>query len=184
MKPKQKKRISHDYKVISFLILTIAFFGLFAIRPSVTMIVSLQKEKQEYENINRVLESKIQQIIATQTTYMKILDKKALINDAIPDHHEVQKTAELFRDPIDTTVFTIKGIRILPPEKEGLNTIVISFSGDGDFAAMMDFLDYIYDSRRLFTYRMFGMQIKPAGTESALLNLTTDLQTYYYVGKQ
>ncbi|GAI51443.1 unnamed protein product, partial [marine sediment metagenome] len=65
MKKKTKKEApSKDYRLTSFILLTIAFFSFFAIRPSITLILSLQKEKTEYEKINQVLEDKIQNIIS------------------------------------------------------------------------------------------------------------------------
>jgi len=184
MKKKTKKKTpSKDYRLTSFILLTITFFSFFAIRPSITLILSLQKEKTEYEKINQVLENKIQNIIAAQTKYMEVLNKKDLIAEVVPNSPEIEEVQKLLNTDLEVSSFSIGQIQIKPALKTGLNTITINLSAVTNYQDLNKFVNYISKSRRLYTINDLSISKEDSATKSALLNLTTNLNTYYYLEK-
>jgi Tfp pilus assembly protein PilO len=181
MKHKKEQKVNKDYKVISFIIITIAFFAIFAVRPSLGMILTLNKEKKEYEEVNRVLEEKIQQIIQAQSKYMVILYKKALIDEAMPDEPKIEDTAKILNQNINLDTFSLKDFSIVPPKNLGLNSIDINIGGSGTYTDTTELLNTIANSRRVFVYKNMTIQKHDISTSSALLDLTTNIETYYYV---
>jgi len=185
MKQPHKQTLSKDYKTTSFVLLTIAFFVFFAIRPSITLIFTLQKEKTEYQKINNALETKIQNIMQTQSKYMQLLEKKNLIdeaipNEAIPNSNEIKKYNDLLNKKVSIQEFSINDFQILPPKEKGLNKIIIDLSRTGSYADISDFIFDIYHIRRLFSITQIDIEKNTTSTESAVLNLNTILNTYYY----
>ena len=182
-KRKPDKLIKKNYKMVSFLLITVAFFTFFAIRPSVSMIVNLAKEKAEYERIDANLESKIQQILTTQYNFMQLLEEKDLINQAIPNSHQIEKTKALLERDLETENFTIGSISIRPTEKVGLNSIDIKFAGAGKYNQVIDFLKYVYNSRRVMTYNDLTLESQNQSSASAAISLSTTISSYYYVNQ-
>jgi D-arabinose 1-dehydrogenase-like Zn-dependent alcohol dehydrogenase len=181
MKRNKEQKVNKDYKIISFIIITIAFFAIFAVRPSLAMILTLTKEKKEYEEVNQVLEEKIQQIIQAQSKYMTVLNKKSLIDEAMPDEPKIEDTAKILEQNINLNMFGIKDFSIIPPKNLGLNSVSINLNGSGTYSDTIELLNTIANSRRVFVYKNMTIQKHEISTSSALLDLTTNIETYYYV---
>lgn len=183
MKSKQAKTTTKvvDYRVISFVLFTVAFFAIFAVRPSVSLIFSLQKEKAEYEKIDRVLEQKIQQIIVTQSQFMELINNKKYVEEALPNQHHIEKTKEFLLLQSEVTEFSIQKIKIIPPEKPELNKVVFNVNAAGSFQDFNALLDYINNSRRLITIDFLNVSRESSASPSGNLNYRTILNTYYYL---
>ncbi|PJE62465.1 hypothetical protein COU88_04810, partial [Candidatus Roizmanbacteria bacterium CG10_big_fil_rev_8_21_14_0_10_39_6] len=78
-----KQRIK-NYSTASLLLLFTSFFLIFAIKPSVELIVSLFHEKEELTTIDKTLEVKIQNIIQAQNTYMTLAENIDILDRALP----------------------------------------------------------------------------------------------------
>jgi Tfp pilus assembly protein PilO len=170
-----------DYRVISFILFTVSFFVVFAIKPSISLIYTLQKEKTEYEKIDQVLEEKIQQIIMTQAQFMELINNKELVEQALPNTHQIEKTkAFLVQKPIINT-YNIGKIQVMPAPNPELNTVIININGNGSYSDLLEFINYINSSRRLVSMDYFTINSSDSGTESATLNFNSVLNTYYYV---
>lgn len=89
----QKKMIAYMYLILSFLTLT--FFGIFAIRPTLATISELRKEYDENTTVLKVLTEKNQALQQLATQYVQIEPEIALVTDAIP---ESSKIPELTRE--------------------------------------------------------------------------------------
>jgi len=176
---KAEKRI--DYKTVSFILFTVAFFGIFAIRPAISLIFSLQKEKSDYERIDATLEAKIQQIVSTQAQFMTLINNKELVEEALPGHHQIEKTQEILSQKPRINTFSVQHIQILPNEAPGLNKVTFNVSGLANYTDLVDFLSYLEDSRRLLTPNSLTIEPESISSDSAELNFSALLNTYYYL---
>ena len=176
---KTSKKI--DYKVVSFILFTVSFFVIFAIRPSVSLIYTLQKEKTEYEKIDRVLESKIQQIIMTQAQFMELINNKKLVEQALPDSHQIEKTKTFLTQKAAINSYSISKIQVMPAPNPGLNTVIVNLNGNSSYSDLLEFINFINSSRRLITIDYLTMNPNQSSTESATLNFNSILNTYYYL---
>lgn len=181
-KGKKKQSLYRDYSLLSITILTVAFFIMFAIRPSLGIILSLNKEQSDYDVVNDNLEQKIQQIIRMQTSYITLLNKKFLIDEAVPNSHQVEEVAQLARaSEVEIESFDIQKILVKPLEQKGLSTIPITISGSSSYKSLVDFIDRITSLPRLFRFKSLELENETAGTQSATIKFNTVIETYYYV---
>lgn len=178
---KQTRKV--DYRVISFILFTIGFFSIFAIRPSISLIYSLQKEKTEYEKINQTLESKIQMIISTQAQFMQLINNKTLVEQAIPDSHEIGISKELINNQLQISNFAIQKITILPKTYNELGTVVINLTGQGNYEEVLTFLAFINNSRRLITIDSLGLEPEKGASDSGNIIFNSVLNTFFYTGE-
>ncbi len=183
MKNNKDKKASKkvDYKIVSFILFTVSFFTIFAIRPSLSLIYTLQKEKTEYERVNITLESKIQKIIATQAQFMELITNKNLIEEALPSSHQVEKTREFLDQDLKINSINIQKITILPKTNTQLNTVTVNLNGSGNYEELLNFLKYINNSRQLIAIDYLDLVSDSTATESAKINFNTILNTFYYL---
>lgn len=179
-KDNQKKTKKTDYKVISFIIFTIGFFTIFAIRPSLSLIYGLQKEKAEYEKINQTLEAKIQLIIATQAQFMQLINNKNLVEQALPNNHQITVTQELLNKQFQVNNFSVQKITILPKLTNELGIVNINLAGQGQYQDILELLDSAHNSRRLISLDFFSLQPEKNATTSGAVIFNSILNTYYY----
>lgn len=179
-KADQKKTRKTDYRLLSFILFTVAFFSIFAIRPSLGLIYSLQKEKAEYEKINQTLEAKIQQIIATQAQFMQLIDNKNLVEQALPNHHQVTITEQLLNRQLRVSSFSVQKITILPKTTNKLGVVSINLGGQGQYPELLNFIDFVSNSRRLISLDFFQLQPEKNSSQSGTIIFNSVLNTYYY----
>src|SRR3990167_1228981 len=89
---KSKKAASYFTITLSFL--TLSFFGLFAIRPTIITAVTLIKNVSELKKINIEYENKISSIIKAQTQFEQIRSNLSFIEAALPDNVLFSKLAD------------------------------------------------------------------------------------------
>lgn len=182
MKNKHQKKIvaNTDYKLLAFTLFTVAFFSFFSVRPSLKIIATLYKEKQEYERINIALEEKITQVIQAQTNYMQALSKKKLLDEAVPLDSQLEDINILLKNNLNLSAVNIERIRIHPKEQVGLISIPINISGTGDFGQLFDFINTAYKSTRLFYLKEIALE-QAEGTSSGTVKFNSSIETYYYL---
>lgn len=69
-------------------LLTISFFGIFAIKPTFATIATLLKEIKNKKELNQKLQAKITALNKAENTYAQITPKLKIINNALPKHPE------------------------------------------------------------------------------------------------
>ena len=77
-----KKKNTYLTAILS--LLTMSFFGVFAIKPTITTAVSLTRDIGDLQALNEQYEQKITTIIKGQSEYEKIRDDIPLINMTLP----------------------------------------------------------------------------------------------------
>lgn len=86
--------------ILSFL--TVSLFGWYAIRPTITTILSLRREIQDKTKINQQMDEKIAALIDAQTLYENISDQLPYLMSAIPQRVHIDEVMQ----SIDTLRFT------------------------------------------------------------------------------
>ncbi len=182
MKIGHKKKLvaTTDYKLLAFTLFTVSFFSFFTVRPSLKIIATLYKERQEYERVNQVLETKITQVIQAQTNYMQALAKKKLLDETVPPDSQLEDTAHLLNSVSDLSTVNIDRVIIHPKQQVGLATIAINISGAGNFDQLIEFINTTYQSTRLFYLKEIALE-KAEGTSSAAIKFNSNIETYYYL---
>jgi len=79
------------YAELTLTLLTIAFFALFALKPTITTIASLIQEQQGKKELDRKLQAKINALNAAQTNYHLAEEFFPLVEEALPTEPLVQR---------------------------------------------------------------------------------------------
>lgn len=166
-----------------FSILTITIFVLFAIRPTISTILSLQKQLENNQKILASLNKKSQDL-ATGRKNLESLgpNVKIAIGNAIPSQTDIPS---LIRNLQTASVSSISAIQIQPltliessskPKKSlSLGEVDFSYNIQGSYPEIMSALDKLFNSPRLINIGsiIIGKQ------EGGALNLAITGKAYY-----
>ncbi len=180
MKRKQSSIVRRDYTLLTFVLVFTSFFLFFAIRPSVSLIVTLNKERSEYTRINELLDKKIQDIITAQNNYIALAPFINQINLAIPNRQVISDTKELISTGTPEMLsFSIEDSTLIPIPSAQLSTIAINVSVGGTYSILKDYMTSIRSKPRIITLESLEIN-RGESTTSGELNSTMLLQTYFY----
>jgi Tfp pilus assembly protein PilO len=178
---KKVKQSIRDYQTLAFTLLTVAFFGFFAVRPSLSLILTLFHERSLYTKVNADLETKIQQIITLQGDYMKLLSKKELIDFAIPSSSNLQDLNTLLNPKMSLSTFGITEMLIKPPPIAGLVAIPVNIGGKSTYTDLVDYAHALYIAPRLFYMGSIDIGQGENTSSSAQLRFNATISTYYFI---
>lgn len=193
-----QKRQARVYTGIVLSILTVAFFLVFAIRPTLVTIAGLLKEIKDKKVIAEKLEDKINALNSAQIEYQRIEDDLYLVDEALPTKANVSfllrqletlaKKNNISFDSLQFGATTLKGKErtaktdIKETEKRETNPKAdFSLAGVGDYHQLKAFLDTLIRLRRLVLVDTFAFQ---TGKEGERLILNIDAGAYYLTKEQ
>ncbi|MBI2028979.1 type 4a pilus biogenesis protein PilO [Candidatus Gottesmanbacteria bacterium] len=187
-----KSKHATAYSMIILSLFTISFFGMFAIRPTLTTITELKRQIDDSKQLNEALQNKINQVIAAQEQYQLIKDFVPAINNALPNRPEL---ASLLRDieniasekGATLSAIQVNSITYLPQSTQSgsLQTVAeneqpiiidMTIKLNGTYEQTSAFLQKLLSIRRTVTAQTMELA---ASSEEASLNLVLKLNGYY-----
>ncbi len=161
---KRRKDLKMFLEIILSLI-TISFFAVFALKPTVLTIAELIKEIETKEEVVAKMEEKIQNLDRAQSLYSQEETNILLLKDAIPSTPAPDSFARQIEGAISKHSISILGISIgeatlvgeeksqrkkedfeaLPGGGQGIS---FSISASGDYQALAAFLSTLQNLRR------------------------------------
>lgn len=179
---KSKKTV--PYFAITLTFLSLSFFGLFAIRPTLTIAVTLIKNVSDLKNLNIEYENKIGTIIRAQSEYEKIRDGIVFIDAAIPpdaSFFKLAKTLEHYAQisNISLTQLQIENTPIsnLPPSEKMMG-YGFNLSAVGEYSSIVSYLQHILNWQKIITINSLDLSTEE-GTISGALRMVLKGKTYY-----
>lgn len=178
---KTKKQKSYFALTLSFL--TLSFFGLFAIRPTLMTAFSLFKSNSDLKQLSLDYENKINALIRAQTEYEQIRDDLKLAFAALPatsDFHKIAKTIEKYanRENISLNQIQIDKVPVSLISSSGVKNFGFSLIGKGNYTSLSAFISHLLNHQRIIRINSLEFT-KEEGTESANLRLTLKGTAYY-----
>jgi len=85
----KQKVVAYIYIILS--LLSLSFFGLFAIGPTLSTISALNKEYADEQNVLRELQEKNSNLRSLNAQYLQIQSNLSLVTNAIPDSPNVSQ---------------------------------------------------------------------------------------------
>lgn len=79
--------------LISLTIFTVAFFGVFAIMPTMKTIAKLNKDIKDAETVNNQLAKKVFSLEKAQDLYVQQVETMPLVNKVLPDQVDFERLA-------------------------------------------------------------------------------------------
>lgn len=190
LEPAFKTPKTKAYTMLVLSLFAIAFFGLFAIRPTVVTIISLQKEIKQSREVDDKLAKKIDDLHTAEEVLSRVSPKKGLVLQAIPPNPNIALLLRGIEARAQMSGVTLGAMQVRSLNLEGeearsqatasaqlsdeevqkialsgkpLNEIKISLNLTGTEQAIMSFLHELAQYRRIITMD----QIRFAATEKS-----------------
>lgn len=179
-----KNKKTASYFALTFTLITLSFFGIFAIRPTLTTATSLTKSVEDLKKINEEYGNKIDSFIRAQTEYEKIRDDLFLIDAALPNNanfSKLLKTIERFADQENVSIaqLQIDSVPISTPSSTSkLERYGFGMVASGEYSPLTSFLSHLLNWRRIVTVRSLDF-VQEGSTTSGTLRLTLKGTLYY-----
>lgn len=151
----QEKRVQ-SFTTITLSLLTLSFFGFFAIAPTLSTIADLKKQIADSQFVNEQLQQKIANLTALQTSYRKLGSDVNVVYTVIPEDPDVTDLVGQLQTLAQQAGVTVVNIQTLPVDISSTNNTAynsFSFAIDtsGSYTNIKTFLQKITNFNRIIT---------------------------------
>ena len=186
----QKK--ARTYAGLIITLLTITFFLIFAIKPTLITITALIRELKDQRLVAQKLQAKINALREAQQEYSLIENDLPLIDQALPKEPQLSTLVKQIETLTQHSGVTLEGVSFTKtplkrptPEKNKergkVSTINLNLTLSGDYQNLKKFLHNLIFLRRIIVIE--SLAFKPQRKKEAkLLTLNLKLKTYYLRG--
>lgn len=179
-----KKKQTRVYTGIVLSIFTVAFFGFFAIRPTLTTIGGLLKEIKDKEELVKQMDQKIADLSQAQTNYNQIKKQLYLVDESLPLDpdmpilvKQLEALARLNSVFFETVYYN--GVNLQgEPEKEEAQEVDFTITLYGDYKSLKSFLNSLDFLRRVISVDGFSFSSKKID-ETQVLVLSITAKAHY-----
>jgi Tfp pilus assembly protein PilO len=179
------KRVK-DYSFTIIFFIVFSFFIIFAIRPNLTTVFSLQKQLKELRALDASYENVIIHIVDLQSLLETNRDNMYLLDEALPGSPQVNKVIDDLKRSASESGVPIRKIDIgevnlkEDEKKKDIKGFTLSLETNSNFVEVKSFIDLFMNQRRLKMVRNLSI-IKDTkdGTGSASLKIKMDISGYY-----
>lgn len=159
MVPTFKEKRVQQFTTLSLTLVTIAFFGLFAINPTLGTIADLQKQLEDSQFIHDALQTKIANLTTLQTQYTQLEPDLNPVFSAVPQTpgidslvgqvHQIAQQSSLQLNrvqtlPIDLSPATLSKAKYL--------AYAFSIEAQGDLPTLQKFMSQLATFNRLISF--------------------------------
>ncbi|MBI4067385.1 type 4a pilus biogenesis protein PilO, partial [Candidatus Gottesmanbacteria bacterium] len=162
----------------------LSFFGLFAIKPTLTTAVKLNREIQELRDLNAKYEEKITNIVKAQSAYENIREDIPLFFMTLPDNPEFTSLIMTHEKIATASNMSLEQMALdpVPISKEKrtgvLNSFDINLLLSGNYIDLSSFLDHFLKSQRLVSIDQLNLDQKNS-TADGILRTQIKSKSYY-----
>jgi Tfp pilus assembly protein PilO len=172
---------AQDYLQLSFVIIVIAIFTAFAIRPSVSTALKLNKQIEEYRKLDKDMSAKITNLRQARENYNRISQYISLIDETIPDS---PKEGSLLRNINDTAAkneVELESIEFIHMEAQNpLNELAVILVLMGEYQNLESFINDLNIFLRLVNIKR--LSIEPEIKSDGKYIKTKIEMSAYYIG--
>jgi len=179
-----KKKKARVYTGIIFSLLMIAFFGFFAIRPTLITISGLLKEIKDKKELVNQMDQKIDNLTNAQANYSQIKNNLYLVDQSLPQDptlsvliKQLEVLAQRSSVSLDSVRFSKTNLQGKVEKKEK-QTVSFSLALSGNYQNLKQFLNSLDTLRRVISVESFALKSKMEG-EIQLLALTINVQAHF-----
>lgn len=179
----KKEIVDYTYATLFFLISSI--FAFFAIKPSLSIALSLKREAEALTRVNTRYEQNIAQIIKIQSQLEKVRSQTYLLHQATPDKPEIKTVIDTIRKTaantnVDLNTFGLPSLELKQekPTNE-LKPISMSLNFSGDYPVLRNFIDELWAKRRLTVIKELKISKETETSGSAQLESNLVIENYY-----
>lgn len=186
IRPITRNKFVKTYSSLIFSLITIFIFSYYAIRPTVTTILSLQKSIEEQNQVLETLKEKVNNLVMGKQNYDNIeLSVRTKLDNMVPDNPALPHLVDSLTYVADQAEASLSGVQFQPVTLENKSSqitkaaevkeIEFSMNLQGDFANLMEALTILKRLDRLVTVSTINF-IQPI--DSALI-MSVTAKAYY-----
>lgn len=156
--PSFKEKRARQFTTLSLTFVTIAFFGFFAIGPTIGTITDLQKQLDDSKFVNDALQKKIANLTTLQTKYTQIQSTLDPVYSAVPANPGFDTFAgQLHQLALQFNV-QLNRVQTLPLDlsatamKAPYLAYAFSIECQGDLQSLQNFMTQLAQFNRLVTF--------------------------------
>lgn len=169
---------------LSFTLLALIIFGIFAINPTLSTIARLRRELTDKRFVDEKLKEKINSLSVLHGKYAEIQPDIPIVLAAIPKTPEAPTLVGIIQTIGDSANITISGIQVFQVEAVSVQSArkessAFSFSVTcrGSYQDLVRFMESLTSSQRIIT--IDNISISKKGGADELLHLTLRGTTYF-----
>jgi len=174
-----------DYGFVVFFLFIFSFFIIFIIKPNISLVFKLSREKTYLDQLDKNYENVIIDIVNLQSEMEKVRSNLEIIDQALPDRVRIDKVVDELNKSASVSSVLIKKLTfsnfslIDKVNDKKLNKIQFSIEFLGNFKNTLDYMKLITKQRRLKVINQIIID-KPVSdaTDSADLNIKLSGETY------
>lgn len=181
VKPFLKNKVVRTYSSVIFTLLTISIFAVYAIRPTVLTIISLQKSIVEQQALAEKLKIKVNSLSLGKSNYERIdPDTKNKLINLIPIAPNLPRVLYSLSQMAEQNQATLSGIQFQPIDLDPINPVPnknavlseldITFSFQGRYSQHVVILNELKKLDRLIEIQSVTMNRQEAN--SILMTIT------------
>jgi Tfp pilus assembly protein PilO len=186
IRPIVRSKFAKTYSSLIFSIITISIFSYYAIRPTVTTILSLQKSIEEQTDILNKVQEKGRSLSTGKANYENIgPEVREKINNLIPDNPALAQLIDSLTYAAQTSEASVSGLQFQQVDLENkknqitrdapLTQVDFTLNTQGSYQNLMKLLTALKRTDRLVTITSVNF-VQPA---DANLIMTINGKAYY-----
>ncbi len=146
----------HSFTTIALSLLTLSFFGFFAINPTLSTIADLQKQISDNQFVSMQLKQKITNLTTLQGSYKGIQGDLPVLYAALPNTPDVTVLVGQLQSITQQSNVTLVNIQTLAVDVSALspskyNSFTFALDISGSYANIQTFLQTITSFNRIIT---------------------------------
>lgn len=191
MKRLYQKPLMQTSTTLILTVATIAFFGLVAIRPTITTIISLQTELNEKQELNQELEDKIRVLGQIQQTFLEHEETLTVFDRAIPFSQLLERLLWEVEYMASENQIILQGLRTgeittyssRENSGSGFETFTLDLTAIGEYSDIAQFLNQLQNYQRyLVIERVAYSQPTELGLGGGNIVVSVRLRAYWDPG--
>lgn len=186
IRPVLRSKFARTYSPLIFSLITIAIFSFYAIRPTVTTILSLQKSIYEQTSISNRLQEKSRHLSEGKQNYENLnKDIKTKLNNLVPDNPALAQLIDSISYVTEGSEASISGLQFQKVTLEAKKNILIkdapitqidfALISQGTFPNLMRLLTAIKRTDRLISIHSINF-VQPPNSD---LIMSISAKAYY-----
>lgn len=173
--PRLAEKRVQSFTTITLSLVTLSFFGIFAISPTLSTIADLQKQISDSQFVNDQLSTKIINLTNLQVSYKQIQKSLPVLFNAIPYNPDVTVLIGQLQQIAKQSNVTLNHVQTLPVDvSNSTNTKYNSYSFaldvSGSSEDIQNFLNTIVNFNRLITVDAVSLSQSSTITDSYTLS--------------
>lgn len=154
--PRLAEKRVQSFTTITLALLTLSFFGVFAISPTLSTIADLQKQISDSQFVNQQLKQKIINLTQLQDAYTKMKSDLPVLFAAVPANPDATVLVGQLQTIAHSSGVTLLNIQTLAVDVTNLsntqyNSFAFALDVTGSYAQVKTFLQTLTSFNRLVT---------------------------------